>query len=72
MPTELETLLTTSDVARLLNVEPTTIHQQRWQNLAPGALGFKVGRRVLFRRKEVEDWLSEVQASELRNRERDR
>ncbi len=51
-------LLTVEDVARLIHTSPGTIHY--WRSVAPEKAppAFKVGRRLLFRRADVEAWLA--------------
>jgi excisionase family DNA binding protein len=49
------TWLTTSEVAELLRVSVATIHDWRTNKIGPRA--YRVGRRLLWRRGEVEEWV---------------
>jgi excisionase family DNA binding protein len=51
-------LLTTEQVAELLHTSPGTIHYWRAIKPAKGPKAIKVGRRLLFRRDDVDEWLS--------------
>ncbi|HJK93264.1 MAG TPA: helix-turn-helix domain-containing protein [Polyangiaceae bacterium LLY-WYZ-15_(1-7)] len=55
-------ILTTADVARMVGVRPDTV--QKWHR-RQGLPAFRVGRRLRFRRREVEAWL-ERRAAEPR------
>jgi hypothetical protein len=37
-----------------------------WRHLGVGPAGFRIGRRVIYRRGDVDRWLSERQAAETR------
>ena len=64
MPTDTPTtteddLLTVEDVAALCHTAVGTVHYWRAQRPPKGPKGFKVGKRVLFRREVVEAWLAD-------------
>ena len=48
-------LLTTTEVAELCRTSPDTV--RFWRATQKGPKSFKVGRRVLYRRNDVEVWL---------------
>ncbi len=60
-----EEYLTTAEVAAHLRTAPSTCRYWRATNTGPA--GFRVGRRVLYRRSEVDAW---IRARELAERER--
>lgn len=49
--------LTTAEVADLVRTSPETCRY--WRHVGKGPRSFKVGRRVLYRREDVEAWLAE-------------
>lgn len=49
--------LNTKEVADMFRVSVETIHMQRHRGQEPGALGFKAGKRVLFRPEDIEAWI---------------
>ena len=50
--------LTTADVARLLRTSAETVRY--WRHLGKGPASFKVGRRVLYAREDVEAFIAEA------------
>lgn len=50
-------LLTLDEAADLLHMSPNTLRYYRQQKTGPQ--GFRLGRRVMFDRSEVERWLDE-------------
>jgi predicted DNA-binding transcriptional regulator AlpA len=50
--------LTTMEVAELCRTSPDTV--RFWRYSGQGPRSFKVGRRVLYRRVDVEQWLDEL------------
>jgi excisionase family DNA binding protein len=59
--TELPELLTVAEVAAYLGVPVSTIHF--WRGRKQGPPAFKVGRRLMFRARDVAAWLDERAAS---------
>jgi excisionase family DNA binding protein len=55
--TALPPLLTLDETATYLRTPVATLRY--WRHLGAGPRGFRVGRRVMFRREDVEAWLSE-------------
>jgi predicted DNA-binding transcriptional regulator AlpA len=51
-------LLTTADVAARTRAPEATVRY--WRHIGYGPQGFRVGRRVVYQRSEVERWLSEL------------
>jgi DNA-binding transcriptional MerR regulator len=54
-------LLTTGDVAELTRAPASTVRY--WRHIGCGPRGFRIGRRVLYRRSEVLRWLAEQEAA---------
>jgi len=50
-------LMTTTEVAEYLRTSPETIRY--WRHIGSGPKSAKVGRRVVYRRADVEQWLNE-------------
>lgn len=50
-------LLTTEEVAAMLQVPAATVKYWRAQRVGP--LGFRVGREIRYDQADVEDWLRE-------------
>ncbi len=50
-------LLTLDEAAALLRTPAATLRY--WRHLGLGPAGFRLGRRVLYRRDELEQWVSE-------------
>jgi hypothetical protein len=57
-------LLTTKELATLLHTPPSTLRY--WRQVGDGPHGFRLGRRVVYRRHDVEHWLDELDAEERR------
>jgi excisionase family DNA binding protein len=51
--------LTTEEVARLLRTSPETV--RFWRHTGKGPASFKVGRRVLYDRNELDRWVAAAQ-----------
>ena len=66
-PAELPLLLTTTELAELIRVGPSTIAWQRVHGRKPGSIAIRAGKRYLYPRDQVLAWLDD----ELR-RERQR
>lgn len=49
--------LTSSEVALLVRAPESTVRYWRWQGTGPRSV--KIGRRVLYRRDDVEQWIRE-------------
>jgi len=61
--------LTIGEVADRLRTSRQALYQQHYRRQAPGALGVKVGRRILWRVSDLESWYdkqAEQAAAELR------
>jgi hypothetical protein len=55
-------LLDTEELARCLkNVSPRTV--ERWRTTGQGPVFVRVGRRVLYRRSAIQDWLNQQSRS---------
>lgn len=62
MPTDMTsdgqpTYMTTDDVARLCRTSASTVRY--WRHEKCGPVGTMIGRRVLYRRADVEKWLQD-------------
>lgn len=56
--------LTTADVATLLRTSAETVRY--WRHINKGPKSFKVGRRVLYARDDVEAFIAEARAQQAR------
>jgi excisionase family DNA binding protein len=54
--------LTTAEVAHLCRTSPDTV--RFWRHVGRGPKSFKVGRRVLYQRGDVERWLEGLRDGE--------
>ncbi len=57
-------LLTVSDLSRTLGVPEQTIYV--WRSRGTGPRGIRIGRHLRFRPEDVEQWLDERAAADLR------
>ena len=55
--------LTTLEVAELCRTSPETVRY--WRHTRFGPPSFRLGRRVLYRRADVQDWLDGLYADEV-------
>lgn len=53
---ELPELLTTSDVSLLTRAPLSTVRY--WRHCGTGPTSFRLGRRVVYRREDVETWIA--------------
>ena len=63
----MEDLMTTEEFAGTARAPISTIRYWRAEGIGP--VGFKVGKRVLYRRHDVERWLDERRRVDVRRRE---
>lgn len=61
--------LTIDEVADLCGVAVKTIRDQRLRRVGVGALGYRVGNRVLFDADEVEEHLRRAKEDDRRDRD---
>lgn len=54
--------LTTEEVGAMVRTPAETVRY--WRHIGKGPRSFKVGRRVLYRREDVESWIEEQYASQ--------
>lgn len=47
--------MTTEEVAELLRTTPATVRY--WRHMQTGPAGRKIGKRVLYRRHDVDEWI---------------
>jgi Helix-turn-helix domain len=57
-------LMTLAETAAYLRTPVATLRY--WRHLGLGPAGFRLGRRVIYRRGDVDRWLSERQHAETR------
>jgi excisionase family DNA binding protein len=58
MKTQDTTYMTTDEVADLVRTPTETVRY--WRSIGTGPKSFKVGRRVLYARDDVEAWIKEA------------
>ena len=54
-----EPLLTLQEAADYLRLTPGALYTQRYRGEEPGALGIRVGRKILYRPTDIEHFLNE-------------
>ena len=54
-----EPLLTLQEAADYLRLTPGALYTQRYRGEEPGALGIRVGRKILYRPTDIERFLDE-------------
>lgn len=54
-----EPLLTLREVADYLRLTPSALYTQRHRGEKPGALGIRVGRKILYRPSDIDRFLEE-------------
>lgn len=52
-------LLSTAEVAEMLQIPVASLHTQRYRGEHPGVLGFRVGRHVRFDPTDLSSWLDQ-------------
>jgi excisionase family DNA binding protein len=50
-------VITTDELAQLTRVSANTVRY--WKHMGTGPKSFKVGKRTLYRREDVDSWLTE-------------
>lgn len=55
--------MTTAEVATMVRTSPETVRY--WRHIDKGPASFKVGRRVLYAREDVERWIAEARAGRV-------
>lgn len=58
-------LLTISEVAARLRTPIATLRY--WRHIVHGPVGFRVGKRVVYRRTDVEEWLEAERLRQYRS-----
>lgn len=53
-------LLTADEVAAYFRTTPAALHSQRHRGQAPGVLGVRVGRRILWSAADLDDWFTQT------------
>jgi hypothetical protein len=53
----MERLLTLEETAEYLRLTPRALYNQRYRGEEPGALGIRVGRRILYRPSDIDHFL---------------
>ena len=57
-----EPLLTLREAAEYLRLTPSALYTQRHRGEKPGALGIRVGRKILYRPSDISQYLDELLA----------
>lgn len=57
-----DTFITTAELAAYLRMPPETVRY--WRHIGKGPRSFKIGRRVLYDRAEVEQWIADQRAAQ--------
>jgi DNA-binding transcriptional MerR regulator len=57
-----ESFMTTTEFAALVRTPPETVRY--WRHVGKGPKSFKVGRRVLYAREDVEAFVAEARAGQ--------
>lgn len=57
-----EELLTTAEVAELARAPISTVRY--WHHLGTGPASFRLGRRVVYRRADVRQWLEDLRLAQ--------
>jgi hypothetical protein len=65
-PTAAAMLLTLEEAAALLRTPVATLRY--WRHLGIGPDGFRLGRRIVYRRQDVDRWVTERQRTQRRAR----
>jgi hypothetical protein len=65
-PTAAPELLTLEEASAVLRTPVATLRY--WRHLGSGPDGFRLGRRVLYRREDGDRWVAEQQRAQPRNR----
>ena len=63
MPTD--RLLTSGEAAAYLRLTPGALYTQRHRGEKPGALGARVGRKLLYRQADLDRFIDEQIAAQL-------
>jgi hypothetical protein len=58
----MERLLTIEETAEYLRLTPGALYTQRYRREKPGALGVRIGRRILYRPSDIDRFLNEKQS----------
>jgi len=65
----MERLLTIEETAEYLRLTPGALYSQRYRREKPGALGVRIGRRILYRPSDIDRFLDEkLNAAAVKNR----
>ncbi len=54
-----ERLLTLKETADYLRLTPGALYSQRYRGEKPGALGIRIGRKILYRPTDIDRFLDE-------------
>jgi excisionase family DNA binding protein len=63
-----EPLLTVKEVADYLRLTPGALYVQRHRGKLPGALGIRVGKKLLYRTSDIDHFLDERLAEAMSSR----
>jgi hypothetical protein len=65
-PAGLNDLLTLTETAELLRTPVATLRY--WRHLGIGPVGFRLGRRVVYRRADVSAWIDDQRVGRVEHR----
>lgn len=65
MSTRISDYLGIEETARLFGTSPVALYTQRARGQNPGALGVRIGRRVIFRRDAIDEWYEREMREQL-------
>ena len=60
-----DTIMTSEELAELLHVPLNTVHY--WRSRGTGPIGVRIGKRVIYKRSVVDEWLDRRAASDEMN-----
>ncbi len=59
----MDALLTVPQVSEMTTVPAQTLRYWRWRDRGEGPPAFRLGRRVVYRRQAVEEWVAAQEAA---------
>lgn len=62
----MEKLLTTAEAAEYLRLSPGALYTQRHRGEKPGAFGARVGKKLLFRRADLDRFIDDQVVAQQR------
>lgn len=53
-------LLTINEAADYLRLTPSALYSQRYRSENPGALGIRIGRKIVYRQTDIDGYLDQL------------